>query len=622
MSYSTWDIEDKVSQDIKGGLDAFSSELRQLKQQVQELLTKLYSFEGEDGCHKERNIEEEGIDIDHKCSDIDDIKQLILKSQSLYTNFYQLSETVICLRSIDQSNERYGAWMDEINVISGIYQTCKSEIDKLLAEQKEEQLDKLLSSIDMTELKFILNERIQQQRKKLAPEMEKAFQLTEAPGLHAWGDLYALINKKVSSKLLDRVIEKEPANRPTLNTIRNSIYYGEDRLQRIETFELWKEVWQGEADLSAAALNHIAGYRLSLYESRGYESILEESLLQNRISESSVTAMWQAVNTYNQPLIDYLKRKGELFQTDKLSWSDQLAPLSLGDGKRTEIGFEEAISFITNQIQSFDQEFADFIVMAAEKKWIDARVINTKSIGAFCASFPKWGEPRVMMSFFNDLPSVGVLAHELGHAYQYSLMYNQPMFLQDIPPTVAELSSTLTETLVMRQAVHQASSVQEKIQLLDYQIIRDIGTILNTYVRYLFEVDFYHRRKQGFVPVEELNELMLNAQKKGFAEVFDSYEPTFWASLRHFYMTSKPFVHYPYTVAHLLSTGMYSLLMKEKNGGELLRRMLTDSSRLSVEEIGLKHLGVDIQQESFWKTSLDAVYENVALFLELTHDMK
>lgn len=593
MIYDTWDILEKFKGELNNRtpLEYLSS----LKISVEQFQAKL------DALH-------------HSDPTLDEIKECILSGQQVYKSIYQFLEVALSLRSYDTTKDEYRNWLEEINRISGEFNGCQTTLLSLLLALSEESFAALLAEKEIEPFAFLVR-KWRSQAGRMKPEVEKAIQEMEATGLHAWGDLYTTISSRIRFQIKDGGEEKNVS----LGEFSTIVHYGEDRSQRLQYFEQFQQKWAQEADLCAAALNNIAGERIKRSKMKGQASFLEESLQQNRIQEQTVQVMWQALARHKQPFIDYLKRKKKLYQTDQLSWSDQLAPVPRNNERSSmKLSFEQAIQFIGQGLEPFDPKLSEFVHLTAQNKWIDAKVREHKAVGAFCASFPEWKEPRVMLSFHHDLESTGVLAHELGHAYHYHLLYDFPMYIQDIPPTVAEISSTLTETIVMREAVARATSLQEKIRLLDYQIIKDIGTVLNIYVRYLFEYQFYTEREHGSVSVERLNELMLQAQKEAFDDVFDSYHPTFWASLRHFYMTRMPFVHYPYTVAHLLSTGIYAQIKDQEKRGELLRNILTDSSSLTIEEIGSKHLGVQLQEEFFWQKALDVLYENIHLFMELT----
>ncbi|MFW0779235.1 hypothetical protein ACM6N5_03175 [Rossellomorea marisflavi] len=107
---------------------------------------------------------------------------------------------------------------------------------------------------------------------------------------------------------------------------------------------------------------------------------------------------------------------------------------------------------------------------------------------------------------------------------------------------------------------------------------------------------------------------MADVQNHVFGPDMKTLDPTFWASLRHFYITRKPFGHFPYTVAHLLSTGIYHQLKEAEDKEQRLMAMLKDTASLTVEEFMQKHLS----SGCVWEAALDRIQENIDTFIALS----
>ncbi|UUZ83621.1 hypothetical protein LJK88_07245 [Paenibacillus sp. P26] len=68
-----------------------------------------------------------------------------------------------------------------------------------------------------------------------------------------------------------------------------------DRAVRQWLFELWEKEWSEHADYCADALNRLGGFRLKLYERRGWDSVHKEPLAINRMSQETLDAMWGVI---------------------------------------------------------------------------------------------------------------------------------------------------------------------------------------------------------------------------------------------------------------------------------------------------------------------------------------
>ncbi|PNB76702.1 oligoendopeptidase, partial [Pseudomonas sp. FW305-BF6] len=82
------------------------------------------------------------------------------------------------------------------------------------------------------------------------------------------------------------------------------------------------------ADYFAKILNHLAGFRLSVYKQRGWDHVLKEPLSINRMSQETLDAMWGAIIDNKAPFVEYLERKAKLLGVEKLSWYDLDAPVA------------------------------------------------------------------------------------------------------------------------------------------------------------------------------------------------------------------------------------------------------------------------------------------------------
>ena len=87
------------------------------------------------------------------------------------------------------------------------------------------------------------------------------------------------------------------------------------------------------------ALNHQAGFRLTLYKHRHWDSVLMEPLLKNRLKAETLETMWDVVDAKSAKLVDYFEAKARLLGLSKLNWFDVSAPV----GKITKkFSFAEA----------------------------------------------------------------------------------------------------------------------------------------------------------------------------------------------------------------------------------------------------------------------------------------
>lgn len=537
--------------------------------------------------------------------------ELVDQLQKIGARLGQISAFIGCLNAQDVKDGKarlLEARLGEIRArLAGVY----TSVDQLLADILDESWGRLLEHEKLRGLRFPLDERRRLAGRRMGPKQERLAADLAVDGYHAWSRLYDTVVGAMS-------VEVEVAGESQVLSVgqASNLLSQPDSSLRRTVFEKLEEAWSKEAELCAGALNHLAGFRLNLYKHRGWDDVLWEPLQLNRMERATLDAMWAAVEGAKPSLSEYLQRKAELLCLEQIGWSDLDAPLGGADKK---IPFADAAAFIVAQLDKFSPELADFTQTAFEKRWVEAENRGGKRPGAFCTSFPLSEESRVFMTYGGTIKSVGTLAHELGHAYHGHVLRNSPLLLRRYAMNVAETASTFGELLVVDGAIEQAAGPEEKLGLLEDKISRAVAFLMDIHARFLFETRFYQARKKSVLSVEQLNGLMLEAQKEAFSDSLEVYHPHFWASKLHFYITGVPFYNFPYTFGYLFSAGVYARAKAEgKSFAQDYRKLLLDTARMSVEDLARKHLGADLTKPEFWESAVQLAVADIAEFLKLT----
>jgi pepF/M3 family oligoendopeptidase len=492
------------------------------------------------------------------------------------------------------------------------FNAALTDFDEQLRLTGEEEWKSWLQQSDIAPLAFTLNERRNAAREKLPPSQEALAGELAVDGYHGWGGLY---NTIVSRARFEAAEPDGSTKILSAGQMHNRLSHA-DRSVREASFAEWEREWGDQAELCSEALNRLGGFRLKLYDKRGWGSVLKEPLAINRMSEATLSAMWDAVSEGKPELVRYLERKAKLLGVPKLDWHDVEAPI--GSAGRT-VPYDEAAAFIVERFREFSPDLSDFSETAFKDGWIEAEDRPGKRPGGFCTSFPISGETRIFMTYSGTASNISTLAHELGHAYHQHVMNDLPPFAQEYAMNVAETASTFAEMIVGDSALQAANDTGEKLALLDDKLQRATAFFMNIHARFLFETRFYEKRRAGMVSHEELSELMEEAQHDAYCGAVGKLHPHFWASKLHFYLTDVPFYNFPYTFGFLFSSGIYALAKQE--GPAFAQRyvsLLRDTGRMTVEELAVKHLGVRLDEPGFWRQAVALSSADVRTFLELT----
>ncbi len=581
---------------FKGGSDS-----EELRTHVDALLNKIDSLESSANRFQVPSSVEQVKDITGIIQSIKDV--------ALHTS--QISAVIGCYLAANTADKKALALQGEISTLSARFSTALLKVQQTLSKTEDNVWRDLMQTTALTEIAFVLNEWREEVSLKLSEDEESLITALNVDGYHGWGELYDLLVSNISIKIKIDGVEKVLSVGQA-----NNLSSHEDPIIRKNSFEALEEAWAEKEDLFATTLNRLAGYRLAVYKKRGWDSVLKEPLLTNRMSEETLNAMWGAISRYKEPFVDYLNHKARILGTEKMNWYDIDAPVTASTKKLT---YQEGAEFILKHFGEFGPELETFSRKAFEDSWIEAEDRPNKRPGGFCTGMPLSEQSRIFMTYSGSMSNVATLAHELGHAFHSYALRPVDWMNRQYAMGVAETASTFAEMIVADAAVKAAESNEEKIALLEDKIQRSVAFFMNIHARFLFETRFYEERKDGIVPVERLNQLMEEAQREAYGDALETVHPRFWASKLHFYITEVPFYNFPYTFGYLFSLSIYAKALEE--GSEFERKyieLLRDTAVMSVEDLALKHLGEDITKQEFWVKGVMLCVKDVEEFLELT----
>jgi pepF/M3 family oligoendopeptidase len=540
------------------------------------------------------------------------LDNLIEDLQAVDSRLSEAGSFIGCLTAQDQHDKKALQLDARVTSLNAAYNNVMTLFWNLLRLTSDEVWEAWMQREEIAPISFLLREKREQAREKLAPELENLVSDLAVDGYHGWGQHYDTIVAKVGVPFEEEGGEVQMLS---VGQAANKLDHP-DRNVRERVFPKWEEAWTKAEDYCADTLNRLAGFRIKLYEKRGWDDILKEPLDMNRMSKATLDAMWQVIVENKPKFVAYLERKAKLLGVEKLSWTDVDAPLGQASGK---ISYEQAAEDIVEQFGKFSPKLAEFATMAFNKRWIEAEDRPGKRPGGFCTSLPLSKQTRIFMTYGGNVSNVYTLAHELGHAYHQYVMEELPRFSQDYAMNVAETASTFAEMILADAFVKHAEDDQQKIVLLADKVQNSIAFFMNIHARFLFETRFYEKRRQGYLDAAELCELMEEAQREAFQGALGSYHPHFWASKLHFYITDVPFYNFPYTFGYMFSTGIYAQALREGQGfAAKYDALLQDTGRMTVEELAAKHLGVDLTKPDFWRDAMAVCVADVDAFLELT----
>ncbi len=373
----------------------------------------------------------------------------------------------------------------------------------------------------------------------------------------------------------------------------------------------------------AACLNSIKGEALTLVEAEHFSSILEKTLFNSNMDQQTLDAMLSAIEEALPAFRKYLRKKGQLLgHPDGLPFYDLFAPITPPGFTPKTFSIEEARDKLVYEMGKFSPEMGAFIQNAFDKRWIDVYPREGKSGGAFCAGVHHMDISRILTNFAGSFSDVSTLAHELGHAWHNRCMQGLPSIMTDAPMPLAETASIFNETL-LANAVMESASKEERLSLLESNLMEATQTIVDIYSRYLFEYEVIERRKDHTLPVSELKEIMLSAQEKTYGDGLDPdmRHPYMWACKSHYYSAGFNFYNFPYAFGQLFGAGVYAIYKQQGSAFvDRYNQLLRSCGSMDVADVAMS-VGIDVRSRDFWRTSLKVYTDMIDEFVSLADQL-
>jgi len=513
--------------------------------------------------------------------------------------------------SVDTGNKEALKYMDKLKKIQSDFTSADVRFEKWLSEI--DHLEELIASDKLlNEHKYLLNRIKIKQQYKLSEKEEILLSKLRQTGSSSWSTL----QDQVLSQLDVPVEINGQVKEMPLPAVRN-LAYKDDPEVRKNAYEAELAAYEKMAIVSSSALNSIKGEVLEVSELRGFESPLDESIFKSRLSRKALDAMLSAMEDSLVDFRRYFLRKAKLLGHDQLPFYDLFAPV--GD-IGTEFSYDEARDFIVDKFTTFSKTLGDYAQNAFDNDWIDPFPKKGKRGGAFCYNLQSIKESRILSNFTGSLSDVMTLAHELGHGYHGYALKEESILNSDYPMPLAETASIFCETIV-KNAILKDATKEEKIAIIESSLQDSSQVIVDIYSRFLFESSLFDKRKEYALSVDEMKDLMLDAQEKAYSNSLSesAMHPYMWMCKPHYYSAGFNFYNYPYAFGLLFALGLYNIYLDEGDAFiEKYNELLKLTGKEDVVEV-TKSIGIDIESKSFWEGSLAQVKEQIKEFITLTN---
>lgn len=460
---------------------------------------------------------------------------------------------------------------------------------------------------------FYLQETAEQSRYLMSEAEEGLAAELDLSGANAWSKLQGTL---VSQLAVDFAVDGKDG-KVSMPALINIEQHHPDQATRKRAYEKEMATWETAQESLAAAMNGIKGTAITLNRRRGRPDALQPALDAARIDRATLDAMMGAMRDSFPMFRKYLKAKAKrLGHAGGLPWWDLMAPV--GHNERS-YSWDEARAFILNNFGQFSPRLMGLAQRAFERNWIDAEQRPGKRAGAFCSEVPLTDESRVLCNFDGSFDQLSTIAHELGHAFHNECLVGKTQLNALTPMTLAETASIFCETIIIDAALAQAKTAEERLAILETELIGQTQVIVDITSRFIFEKDVFERRASAELSPEDLCDAMLRAQKETYGDGLDEnyMHKYMWTWKPHYYSAGLSFYNFPYAFGLLFALGLYSIY--QKRGAAFVpeyEQLLASTGEGNAADLAAR-FGINIRDKAFWQSSLDVIGAKIEQYANL-----
>lgn len=423
-------------------------------------------------------------------------------------------------------------------------------------------------------------------------------------------------------KVLDDVnlkfqdITDEKGNKVLLTNSNYSNYLkNEDRRVRKEAFTSLYTSYNNFKNTFASLLKGNVKSNFFISKTRKYKSPLEMSLYGDNIKKNLYTSLINKVHSNLDIMEEYMKVRKDILKLDELHMYDVYAPLVSNISR--DYSYEEAKDLVIKALEPLGDAYINDLKQLFDSNCIDVYNNNNKRNGAY-----SWGSydtlPYVLLNFEGNFNDVSTIAHELGHS-MHSLYSHKRQEYHDsgYPIFLAEIASTVNETLLNRYCSDNAKTKEEKAYYLNNLLENFRTTLIRQTMFAEFELQIHDLEEKGEVLTEELlcsTYLKLNKQYFSEEVISDDLIKLEWARIPHFYTS---FYVYKYATGIAVASKIVSdILDNKENALENYIEFLSSGGNDYPLEI-LKKVGIDIANDDTIDKALEMFRQTLNEFKEI-----
>ena len=430
-------------------------------------------------------------------------------------------------------------------------------IPELLKSDYKDVLKYIDENKELERFRFLLEVIFNEKEHILSPEIEELLSRT-GNILGSPDSIFSNLND--ADLVFDKITDENGLKKELTKANYYNYSVSKDRKVRKRAFDTMYKKYKELNNTFATILNTNLQVSDFLVKTRKYSSPLNLYLDSNKIDESIYYDLIKAVNNNLDKMYKYISLRKDILNIGHLHMYDMAVKLT--DEKSKDYTYEEAKELVLKSLSVLGDTYIKDLSKALDSGWVDVYENTGKRSGAY-----SWGcynaHPYVLLNFQGKYNDASTLAHEMGHAmHRYYSNLNQDYYYSDNAIFVAEIASTVNETLLSLYMLNNVDDVNEKKNIIN-EMLDDIkNTIYRQTMFAEFELDVHNRCYNGeALTAEKFNNIYFDLIKKyhGKDVKYDEYIKYEWSRIPHFY---TPFYVYQYatglSIALLIANKIYN----------------------------------------------------------------
>lgn len=494
----------------------------------------------------------------------------------------------------DLSNSHYEQMKERARSLYVQLDTAGSYLAPEILNLDEEQISGWTKKDVLAPYRVWLQDILRRKPHTLSRDEERLLSMASDP-LAAFSNIFRVLKNVDLAARLPQVEDGKGKKRRLTHASFLNLLQSRDRKVRKAAYDKYYAEYRGNRQTISATLNGVVKTHIFEARVRGFSSALEAALFEDNVTTSVYNMLISAVHDALPVFYRYMALRKRLLDIDYMHIYDIYVPAV--PQVTVEYEYQEAVDIICQALQPLGTEYVKTLRQGLSGGWVDRYENVGKRSGAYSSGCYD-SMPYILMNYTGDLEAVFTLAHEAGHSmHSWYSNRSQPYSLADYRILVAEVASTVNESLLTHHLLSTAEDDAMRAYLIDRYLDSFRGTLFRQTMFAEFEQMIHAQSESGRpLTADGLDETYYDLVKCYFGDsvAFDEEDAPIaweWSRIDHFFYN---FYVYKYATGMSAAIAIASRILQEEEGAldDYIAFLRSGRSKYPLDL--LKDAGVDL----------------------------